>query len=108
MPPLGSDSNQDGESFNFVYNYYIARTFSRTFNTMGGATDSSSTPIFTNISVSCVSGDKASLSLTDKIVNGKLMVQQGIIAGCAGGNYTNVMESTTTSSRERLSSVSFS
>lgn len=39
-----------------------------------------------------LSGDKAHLSLTDKIVNGKLMVQQGIIAGCAGGNYTNVME----------------
>lgn len=34
---------------------------------------------------------KASLSLTDKIVNGKLMVQQGVIAGCAGGNYSNVM-----------------
>ncbi|NBH73029.1 hydratase [Clostridiaceae bacterium] len=31
-------------------------------------------------------------SLTDKIVDGKLMVTQGIIAGCAGGNYTNVME----------------
>lgn len=30
--------------------------------------------------------------LTDKIVNGRLTVQQGIIAGCAGGNYTNVME----------------
>ncbi len=30
--------------------------------------------------------------LTDKIVNGKLKVQQGVIAGCAGGNYTNVME----------------
>lgn len=30
--------------------------------------------------------------LTDKIVNGKLNVTQGIIAGCAGGNYTNVME----------------
>lgn len=30
--------------------------------------------------------------LTDKIVNGRLQVQQGIIAGCAGGNYTNVME----------------
>lgn len=34
---------------------------------------------------------KATLSLTDKIVNGKLMVQQGVIAGCAGGNYSNVM-----------------
>lgn len=31
-------------------------------------------------------------SLTDKIHDGKLHVQQGIIAGCAGGNYTNVME----------------
>lgn len=30
--------------------------------------------------------------LTDKIENGKLKVTQGIIAGCAGGNYTNVME----------------
>ncbi len=30
--------------------------------------------------------------LTDKIVNGRLSVQQGVIAGCAGGNYTNVME----------------
>ncbi len=30
-------------------------------------------------------------SLTDKIVDGKLHVQQGIIAGCAGGNYSNVM-----------------
>lgn len=31
-------------------------------------------------------------SLTDKIIDGKLHVQQGIIAGCAGGNYSNVME----------------
>ena len=31
-------------------------------------------------------------SLTDKIVDGKLQITQGIIAGCAGGNYTNVME----------------
>lgn len=31
-------------------------------------------------------------SLTDKIVNGKLQVQQGIIAGCAGGTYSNIME----------------
>ncbi|WP_077610739.1 hydratase [Clostridium sp. Marseille-P2415] len=33
----------------------------------------------------------AALSLTDKITDGKLMVQQGVIAGCAGGNYSNVM-----------------
>jgi len=31
-------------------------------------------------------------SLTDKIVDGKLHVQQGIIAGCAGGTYSNIME----------------
>lgn len=31
-------------------------------------------------------------TLTDKIVHGKLQVQQGIIAGCAGGGYTNIME----------------
>ncbi|MCC8065907.1 MAG: hydratase [Clostridiales bacterium] len=30
--------------------------------------------------------------LTDKVVDGKIQVQQGIIAGCAGGGYTNVME----------------
>ena len=39
-----------------------------------------------------ISGGKAGFTLTDKIVNGKLTVQQGIIAGCAGGNYTNVIE----------------
>ncbi len=39
-----------------------------------------------------VGGGRASITLTDKIVNGKLLVQQGIIAGCAGGNYTNVIE----------------
>ncbi|MGI6736117.1 MAG: hydratase [Anaerovoracaceae bacterium] len=31
-------------------------------------------------------------SLRDKIVDGRLQVQQGIIAGCAGGNYINVVE----------------
>ena len=39
-----------------------------------------------------IGGGKASFTLTDKIKDGKLMVQQGVIAGCAGGNYTNVME----------------
>ena len=39
-----------------------------------------------------ISDGRASFSLTDKIVNGTLMVQQGVIAGCAGGNYTNVVE----------------
>lgn len=35
--------------------FHIARTFSRTFNTIDGATDSSSTPILTNSCVSSVS-----------------------------------------------------
>lgn len=39
-----------------------------------------------------VSKGRAPFTLTDKIINGKLNVQQGIIAGCAGGNYTNVIE----------------
>jgi len=39
-----------------------------------------------------VSGGRAGFSLSDKIENGRLRVQQGIIGGCAGGNYTNVVE----------------
>ena len=35
------------------------------------------------------------LSLQDKIINGKLHVEQGIIAGCAGGTYENIMETAT-------------
>ena len=37
-------------------------------------------------------GDKVSLHLTDKIVDGKVMVDQGVIAGCAGGLYENLVE----------------
>ena len=32
------------------------------------------------------------LNLTDKLVNGKIFVDQGIIAGCAGGMYDNIAE----------------
>ncbi|MFR4927792.1 MAG: hydratase, partial [Clostridium sp.] len=39
-----------------------------------------------------VSGGKAHFTLLDKVVGNDLMVQQGLIAGCAGGNYTNVIE----------------
>lgn len=39
-----------------------------------------------------VSQGKAAFSLTDKITKKGLSVQQAIIAGCAGGNYTNVIE----------------
>ncbi len=34
--------------------------------------------------------DNLNFCLTDKIVSGKLQVQQGIIAGCAGGNFGNM------------------
>ncbi len=37
-------------------------------------------------------GDKVELSLVDKIVDGKLYVEQGIIAGCAGGGYENITD----------------
>ncbi|MEG1999958.1 MAG: hydratase [Evtepia sp.] len=37
-------------------------------------------------------GKQASLSLTDKLVDGKLLLDQGIIAGCAGGIYDNIAE----------------
>ena len=39
-----------------------------------------------------ISGGKAEFTLTDKIVNGELMVQQAVIASCAGGTYSNVIE----------------
>ncbi len=39
-----------------------------------------------------ISDGRAPFTLLDKVVNGRLQVQQGIIAGCAGGNYTNVVE----------------
>ncbi len=35
-------------------------------------------------------GDKVEFSLQDKIKNGKFMVDQGIIAGCAGGGFENI------------------
>jgi len=32
------------------------------------------------------------LKLTDKVINGRLMIDQGIIAGCAGGMFDNIAE----------------
>ncbi len=39
-----------------------------------------------------VAQGRAKLHLLSKITDRGLMVQQGLIAGCAGGNYTNVIE----------------
>ncbi len=37
-------------------------------------------------------GDKAEFSLTDKVIDGKLYVDQGLIAGCAGGGFENICD----------------
>ncbi len=40
-----------------------------------------------------IAGDRATFTLLDKITpDGKLQVQQGVIGGCAGGTYTNIVE----------------
>ena len=39
-----------------------------------------------------VANGRAKYTLLDKIKDGRLQVQQGIIAGCAGGNYSNIVE----------------
>ncbi len=35
-------------------------------------------------------GDKVQFTLRDKVKNGKLLVEQGVIAGCAGGGFENL------------------
>ncbi len=37
-------------------------------------------------------GKKAQLHLTEKLTNGKFMVDQGVIAGCSGGMFDNICE----------------
>lgn len=39
-----------------------------------------------------LNNNKINFKLTDKVVNGKIRVEQGIIAGCAGGTYDNIIE----------------
>lgn len=38
-----------------------------------------------------ISGKSTDFKLSDKIVNGDIMVDQGIIAGCAGGTFENII-----------------
>ena len=38
-----------------------------------------------------ISNDRAVFKLSDKIIDGNIMVDQGIIAGCAGGTYENIL-----------------
>ncbi len=42
--------------------------------------------------VDLIGNPKVTLKLTDKLHNGRLKVDQGIIAGCAGGTYSNISE----------------
>jgi len=47
----------------------------------------------TEVAAAKVAEGRATFTLRDKVTSdGRLQVQQGIIAGCAGGNYTNVVE----------------
>ncbi len=39
-----------------------------------------------------IGGEKVNFSLLDKVKDGKLHVQQGVIAGCSGGNYDSVVQ----------------
>ena len=40
----------------------------------------------------CILGDKVKFTLRDKIRNGRLQVEQGVIAGCAGGSFENICD----------------
>jgi aconitate hydratase len=51
---------------------------------------------------------KVTFKLTDKIVNGKLRVDQGVIAGCAGGMYENVVTAANILNNKSLGSDEFS
>ena len=42
-------------------------------------------------------------TLQDKIVDGKLYVEQGIIAGCAGGGFENICAAADIIQRQRIS-----
>lgn len=50
---------------------------------------------------------KVKFSLTDKIVNGKFRVDQGVIAGCAGGMYENIITAANILENKSLGSDEF-
>ena len=53
-------------------------------------------------------GDQVHADLSDKIVNGKLLVDQGIIAGCAGGGFENICEAAGILDGENIGNDKFS
>lgn len=52
--------------------------------------------------------NKIKYSLKDKIRNGKLYVDQGVIAGCAGGGFENICDATDILSEQYIGSDEFS
>lgn len=62
----------------------------------------------TEIESARVAHGQATLSLVDKIENGRLKVQQGIIAGCSGGNYENVIAAANALRHQSCGSDAFS
>ena len=42
------------------------------------------------VALTQLDGDNLTLGLTEKIINGRLKVEQGIVAGCAGGTFENI------------------
>ena len=55
-----------------------------------------------------LNGKKAQLKLRDKIVNRRLKLQQGIIAGCAGGTYDNIFAASNILNGKSVGSGDFS
>jgi aconitate hydratase len=51
---------------------------------------------------------KVKYTLTDKIRNGKLYIEQGVIAGCAGGGYENICDATDILNGKYIGSDEFS
>lgn len=51
---------------------------------------------------------KVNFTLRDKIKNGRLMVEQGVIAGCAGGTYDNICDAADILKGQSIGSDAFS
>ncbi len=55
-----------------------------------------------------LSADGVKLSLTDKIINNKLYINQGVIAGCAGGGFENLVKAAEILDNANIGSGEFS
>ncbi|MDD4839956.1 MAG: hydratase [Clostridia bacterium] len=66
--------------------------------------------ILSKAEVECrkVLDEKINFKLSDKIVNGKIQVSQGIIAGCAGGTYDNIVTASNILKNKNVGNGAFS